>query len=205
MGNVHWNRNADLPGAVLLVITAAGFQHHNRWISLILYSGFIFLVCRWIWKSKRNDAIDTLGLGKCHLNWLVAGALLGILFAIVLRWDHWRPLVPSSVTLFLPVAACIGFSEEVAFRGFILGRLQSSLGWIPAILLSAIAHSAYKVALFINMPAIGPVYLGAFTLAAGILLGYLRQLSRSIWPCVAFHVLFDILVYGDVSTPWWIW
>jgi membrane protease YdiL (CAAX protease family) len=191
--------------ALLLVILAAALQDINLWISLVAFSCFICLVCWWMWISGKDSAAVTFGLGSCRLHWIITGALLGILLSVALRWDHGRSLVPTTFTWFLPIAASIGLSEELAFRGYILGRFQSWLGWMPAILLSACAHSGYKVALFFGTSSVNLLYLGSLTFAAGILLGCLRHWSQALWPCIAFHVMFDVWVYGDASTPWWIW
>lgn len=46
--------------------------------------------------------------------------------------------------------------------------------------------------------------VAAWTIIAGVTLGLLRFYSRSIWPAVANHALFDVLVYGGGLTgPVW--
>ena len=103
------------------------------------------------------------------------------------------------------MALLIGLTEELIFRGYFYGRFQIWLGPVWAIMISASLHTGYKVALFATSPSVNLVFLGSLTLIAGLLLGWTRKSSGSLWPCVMFHVAFDFWVYGDKATPWWVW
>ncbi len=142
----------------------------------------------------------------CRWSWILYGAALGIGLAMLLRWQQTHTLHPWPLRPFLMMAVMVGLTEEIVFRGYFLGRF---LEWQPpltAIALSALLHTAYKIALFISTsPADELLFLGSLTFGAGLLLGYWRKASASIWPCVVFHSLFDLWVYGDRATPWWVW
>ena len=78
-----------------------------------------------------------------------------------------------------------------------------------AVVVAALAHTAYKTALFAFPPAgvaIDLRYLAVWTLIGGVVFGALRELSGSVLAPLAAHVVFDIIVYGEnVQAPWWVW
>lgn len=104
------------------------------------------------------------------------------------------------------MAVLVGVTEELLFRGYFFGRLSRWQSATAAIVVSALLHTSYKVAIFIPNNQVGDLFfLGSVTFCAGLILGYWRKASASIWPCIVFHALFDLWVYGDRSTPWWVW
>jgi membrane protease YdiL (CAAX protease family) len=146
--------------------------------------------------SKKTGAYVVLGFA--------AGALFGMLFRL---YQHAGPL-PAGLGRFVLVAAAIGVAEELLFRGYVQGRLKG-IGSVPAIVLAAAAHTAYKWALFAWPPEgilIDYQFLAIWTFVGGLVFGGLRELSRSVLPPIAGHAFFDILVYGErVHAPWWVW
>ena len=118
-------------------------------------------------------------------------------------------LLPGAALQPFALAACgIGAAEEVLYRGWMQGRLRV-LGRPAAVLIAAAAHTAYKTALFALPPSpvrVDFLSLVAFTFTVGALVGLSRELSRSIYPAVAAHVAFDLMVYGAAAqAPWWVW
>jgi len=139
---------------------------------------------------------------------LVLGLLGGMVLATIYRISLNIPVLPNQVEGFLFIAALIGGSEELIFRGFLQGyirRINPSL----AIYASAFAHASYKFCLFINRhgnTVSDLKYLFLLTFFVGIFAGYLREKSGSVVPSLAGHVVFDIVVYGDaLIDPWWLW
>ena len=135
-------------------------------------------------------------------------AAAGGLLAVAWRATCDVPTVPLSLTRFAAVAALIGATEELLFRGVVQGRLRS-LSPATAVLAAALLHTAYKLSLFAT-PAPGELVnlrvLLTCTLAGGVAFGAVRQVSGSVWPCVAAHAAFDILGYGDcTAAPTWVW
>lgn len=140
--------------------------------------------------------------------WTLAGLAVGSGLALLFRQTYDQTLLPGSFGPFVFVAAAIGAAEELLYRGYIQGRLVV-LGWPAAVVLAAMAHTAYKTALF-AFPPEGMViqfsYLVFWTFLAGAAFGLIRHMCRSVLPALSAHVLFDILVYGDwVKAPWWVW
>lgn len=117
----------------------------------------------------------------------------------------------DQIRAFLILAVAIGVAEELVYRGWLHGRLADHTGPLVAIVFSALAHTAYKTALFalppsaveygLNLPGIA-----AGTFAGGLILGGLRVASRSVAPAVLAHAAFDAVGYASYqSAPWWLW
>jgi membrane protease YdiL (CAAX protease family) len=159
-----------------------------------------------------DGALTTLGLRQpslAALAWTAFGVALGTAAGFAQRHAIGLPLGSTSgVEVFVIVACLIGATEELVYRGWLLGRLRP-LGWPVAVVLTALAHTAYKTALFVWPSAavsIDYVTLISMTAAGGLLLGGLRAASGSLWPAIAAHVAFDYVVYlGLSNAPWWVW
>jgi len=142
------------------------------------------------------------------LFYTIFGITLSIVLAVCYRRYLDISLFPESLHLFVIVAAFIGCMEELVFRGFIQGHIESINGPF-SILFGSLSHTGYKCCLFLS-PAIAVDLnvgkLAFYTFIAGILIGLIRHLSKNILPAVSAHVLFDILVYAEyTSAPWWVW
>jgi membrane protease YdiL (CAAX protease family) len=138
-----------------------------------------------------------------HLLALAPWIACAVYYRHYLRVDG---LLPTRLAGFAVLAAAIGGAEEVAYRGYVQGSLRH-LGATVSIIGAALAHTAYKVALFVFPPAhlnVDLVWLGLYTFAGGLVLGGTRQWSRGIAAPLACHVVFDVIVYGDRTTipPW---
>jgi membrane protease YdiL (CAAX protease family) len=89
----------------------------------------------------------------------------------------------------------------------------SGLVSFAAVLLAAGSHAAYKTALFVFPPdgvtrqSQGALlFIAGVTFGFGVVLGWMRVRQGTIAAPLAFHVLFDLLVYGQYATaPWWVW
>lgn len=198
-------RKTSLFVPALLVILFGYFLHESKFISLLCLAALFLSMAPWFLHASYDELKDVLGFHRCPAIWIVAGTLDGVLLGMLLRWVNEKPLIISSVEPFLLVAAAIGITEELVFRGYIFGRLQSSYGNLTSVSLSSFFHTAYKLAIFLPFSSIPLLHLGLITFLAGMVLGYSRVTTKSIWPCVAFHAVFDLWVYGDQTTPWWVW
>ena len=152
--------------------------------------------------------LGLLPFSRKVINGLFLGCAVGIVLALFFRFYGDLPLFPKGVGRFVVVAVGIGASEEILFRGYIQGRFQG-LGWFFAPILASAAHTIYKLALFASPPTgvvVDYTFLAVWTLFAGIVFGGLREWSGSVFPPLAGHVLFDIIVYGErAHAPWWVW
>jgi membrane protease YdiL (CAAX protease family) len=138
----------------------------------------------------------------------VGGLLLGVLLAVSYRSISNISLYPHTLTIIALVAPAIGVTEELLFRGFLQGRL-STINTPVAVILASLAHTLYKYLVMRSLPFnIGTDFLSlvVFTFVAGLLCGIPRALTKSVVPACVMHGVFDILVYGGLSTwPVWVW
>lgn len=74
--------------------------------------------------------------------------------------------------------------EEIAFRGLIQGKLNEVIRPTEAIFLTAILFAIIHVDVF------SWFYLFLF----GVVLGFMRLRSKSLWPCVVSHFLHNLVV-----------
>lgn len=198
----YWSR-LHLPA--LLIVLFGYFLQPWRWLSVILLTGCFVLIFSWVLKASLEHIRRLFGFNPCPWHWIALGAIFGAGLAIFLRWHQTRTLYPDPLRWFIIMAVTIGVTEEILFRGYFLGQF---LIWkknfaVPA---AALLHSAYKIAIFVHSACEGDlITLGALTFAVGLLVGYWRKVLCSIWPCVALHAVFDLWVYGDRTTPWWVW
>lgn len=190
--------------ALLLFQPDWGFRFGLGCILLAFFlSGFgvnrnpMILLGRDIWRLQREK------------RWILYLALgIAAVLAVLDRQLEGMPLFPHSLQWFVLVSMLIGATEEFMFRGVIQGE-ASRWNATGAVYLSATAFAAYKALLFYHPETYNeadPWMLFYITLPAGILLGYARKASGSLWPPILAHMLFDLVLYGDcLKTPWWVW
>jgi membrane protease YdiL (CAAX protease family) len=96
--------------------------------------------------------------------------------------------------------------EEIGWRGYLLPRLLS-LGPIRAMLLSGFLHGIWHFPMIFLTPAyhsegnrliVIPLFVLLFTVG-GILYGYLRLTTNSLWPVALFHGAWNT-VWGVLTT-----
>lgn len=182
------------------------FLNQNRVAAFICLAAALIQMSIWLWNTSYDQTRRTLALGRAKVITVCGGGALGFATATLLRWFQTNTLHPYRFRTFGLVAMSIGFTEELIFRGYFLGRLLESRGSATAVILSALFHAVYKTAIFISSFDAGELaFLGGLTFAFGLLLGYWRIKTQRVWPSAAFHVVFDLWVYGDRTTPWWVW
>lgn len=136
---------------------------------------------------------------------LVLAGLMAIflhpVFAAVTEWVIWLYPMPSMAVpgadaianlfdgapsiwaLLFVLAIAPAVCEELAYRGFILSGLRSSLGAVPAVLITSLffglAHSVFQQSIV--------------TFFVGIALGLWAIRTESILPCIVFHSVHNAL------------
>lgn len=145
---------------------------------------------------------------SCLVICVISGIIAGILLSMYYRWHLDISLLPKSFHLFVITAALIGSMEELVFRGFLQGYIKS-LGGVLSVLISTISHTGYKCCLFLSPAAPGNIdisFLAFWTFCAGIVFGTVRHQTKSLFPSLVGHAVFDILVYAEFTgAPWWVW
>jgi membrane protease YdiL (CAAX protease family) len=191
----------------------AAFSHRSAPLSLIALGGFALAAAAILWSgfgAARPAALLGLdSLTKRAAAFSALGVALGLGAGIWHRYALDLSLWPGpGIEAFVVIACLIGATEEIIYRGWILGRARA-LGSAAAVLIAALAHTAYKTALFVLPSEAAPVDLmqvAFVTFLGGIVLGVLRVASRNLMPALLAHVAFDFVVYGAVAAaPWWVW
>jgi membrane protease YdiL (CAAX protease family)/Pyruvate/2-oxoacid:ferredoxin oxidoreductase delta subunit len=91
------------------------------------------------------------------------------------------------VVLTVAIVAVVGPAlEEVLLRGVVMGAARRRIGTWPAILLSAAAFALLHASLWSLLPLA----------VLGVGLGWLASRSRSLWPAVVAHVLYNAVLVG---------
>jgi membrane protease YdiL (CAAX protease family) len=195
------------------LVVFAVFAHQSLpWLAIGV-GGLAISALAIAWSGFGNSApAELLGLdrfsGKIAIVTIVAG-VLGAVAGLAHRDALGITLFPTgNIEAFVLTACLIGASEELIYRGWLLGRARM-FGWPAAIVIAAVAHAAYKTALFAWPADPTPVDLAdiaAWTAAGGIVLGLMRRLSGSALPPMLAHIAFDFVVYRAVAhAPWWVW
>ncbi|HEY6899326.1 MAG TPA: type II CAAX endopeptidase family protein [Puia sp.] len=136
----------------------------------------------WSFRDYINEGLTGFFMGS---------ALLGIVSIIMLLSGHleWTDIVwdPSSLFTSLGLMAFIAFSEELVFRGYVLGNLMDTFSnkWI------ALGISALLFALFhIANPGLHTLaFLNLFL--AGLLLGINYIYTKNLWFSILFHLCWN--------------
>lgn len=99
----------------------------------------------------------------------------------------------------LPQLAVVGFGagigEEILMRGALLRMVEEGLGTWIALAISAALFGAGHL----GNPNATWWAAAAIAIEAGLMLGMLYHLTRSLWPCIGLHAAWNImqgLVYG---------
>jgi membrane protease YdiL (CAAX protease family) len=158
------------------------------------------------WMRRGLSVRDYLALRSVRKRTLVrwcAGLLIFATLSDGLTWGLGRPIVPEVMLeayqtsvwpplLWLAVVVCAPWGEELFFRGFLFkGWLHSPLGgWGTVILTSAIwslIHLQYD-------------WYGVLTIfVGGLLLGYARLRTGSLYPPILMHTLMNLLAMGQTA------
>lgn len=148
----------------------------------------LFATSLLIW-IRRNDFYDKYGLClpkyKAAKAWfyipLIAVAGWGLVFGINVRYSFLE------TTLYVISMLCVGFLEEIIFRGFLFkGMAANNLR--AAIIVSSITFGIGHIVNLLNGRQIAETSLQiVFAIAVGFTLVILFYKGKSLIPCVVFH------------------
>jgi len=204
-----------LPGitaaSVGLAVFAA-FSHRGAPQVFLALGGFALAAAAILWSgfgtARPTELLGLSGCSKRVVTFSFVGVALGLGAGVWHRYALDLSLWPHDIEVFVVVACLIGATEEIVYRGWLLGR-ACRLGPAAAVMVAALAHTAYKTALFAFPSVAESIDLAQIALATflgGIVLGALRAASGSLVPPMLAHAVFDFAVYGAVATaPWWVW
>jgi len=163
------------------------------------------------WRARRSGPGYEQALGTAGRSpWAVVGwglggycAMVPILFAagllmrLAMQEDSYsvNPAIEMTLgmtnplevfAMFLVVVAGAPLVEETLFRGLLFGALRARFGPAIAILFTGIAFGAMHFD-----PMVGPQLA-----IIGLTLGYVRERSGSLYPCIVLHALQNGLSFG---------
>jgi len=131
--------------------------------------------------------------GEATTGLFMGPALLGIAALLMMASGHlqWVDISfdPSLLFVSFGLMALIAFSEEMVFRGYILGNLLDSLAnkWV-ALLISGILFAAFH---FTNPGIHTLAFVNLFL--AGLLLGINYIYTRNLWFSFLFHLSWNFV------------
>lgn len=96
------------------------------------------------------------------------------------------------------LAMLVSFHEEVVFRGLLMGALAPG-GAKRAVLLSAVAFgAAHLLSQLYGATLAQSLFFLGWATCMGVVFGALRLCTRSLWPPMLLHALFNLL--GDTTS-----
>jgi membrane protease YdiL (CAAX protease family) len=155
-----------------------------------------------LWTTKQNLA--SIGIRRDDLNWKNAAIAVVFLFAAILILNVLSTIIgyyglfqAEDITYLLPrtsveksiwivLSVSAGVTEELAFRGFVLTRMEILTGYVwPGVMLGAFSFGIGHL----YQGWAGVVLIGIY----GIMFSLLFIGRGSLIPCVIAHALQDIL------------
>jgi membrane protease YdiL (CAAX protease family) len=116
-----------------------------------------------------------------------------------------------NIVIGIVIGGILAFGEEIGYRGYLLPRLLF-LGPTRALLLSGLLHGLWHLPVILftpyyhgagNLLITLPLFLATLT-AAGVIYGYLRLTTGSVWPAVLLHstwnAVWALLAYLTVAS-----
>lgn len=159
-------------------------------------------VCLIIKYRDRTNFLNYLKLKENFVQGLVWGLGLGVVMSgyvllsqMIFLKKTFYPML-DWYTL-LSAVVLIGFTEEVVFRGFLLQKLNESMGFWTANLLSSglflLIHFPkwYHEGLFLQTAIYGSLI---FVFCFGMLEGYVLKRTQSLWACMLIHSANNLMV-----------
>jgi membrane protease YdiL (CAAX protease family) len=175
--------------AMFFVVTRDGFSR-QAWLSLGLHrAGFR----SWGLALLAPVAVLAFAYG---LAWI-----LGIIRFTSPGPNFITNFPPSAIAMGIGLSLLGSFGEEIGWRGYFLPHLLS-LGRTQALLVSGLLHGLFHLPFILLTPfyhglgnrfIVIPLFLLALT-AAGVVYGYLRLTSQSVWPAAIAHTSINISV-----------
>ena len=161
----------------------------------------IFTAVLLIW-LKKNDLFEKYGLIRpeypLYKAWffvpLIVIACSKLLFGVTMKYS-------LSETIFFVISMlCVGFLEEIIFRGFLfLGMAKDNIK--SAIIVSSVTFGIGHIVNLLNgKEVVSTLFQIVFAVAVGFMLVALFYKGKSLMPCIVFHGLNNALsAFSDES------
>lgn len=108
----------------------------------------------------------------------------------------------TAVLLIIALMICVGFLEELIFRGMLFRGIQRTSNLTRAIVISGVTFGiGHIVNLARGMTGLNQIIQIGFGVVLGIVLALLFAVTKTIVPLIAFHALLNISGNLTVSNP----
>lgn len=156
--------------------------------------GAVLMLTSYIWILK-NGLAETYGLcpmkgsGKDYLYFTP----LLVMLTVNLWWGVQLNLTVLETALYVFSMLCVGFLEELIFRGFLFKALcRDNLK--QAILISSLTFGIGHIVNLLNGAEVVSTLLQVcYAVAVGFLFTYIFHTSGSLWVCILVHGVFNSL------------
>ncbi|MGE0443296.1 MAG: CPBP family intramembrane glutamic endopeptidase [Gemmatimonadales bacterium] len=209
-----------------IITSGGGLSDHGLLLLLLMWvPGLSSLVCRAVLREGVADVSFRLG-GRAGAESLAMAWLFPVLVGFVAYGIAWGtrlarfspPPLPGrpdagpvlalgghlglALTAGLLEPAFLGFGEELGWRGYLLTRLVRARVPVPLVVSGLIWGLWHTPLILSGQYATGPnrwLSAGLFLLSvagAGVLIGWLRLRSGSVWPAVLAHGSWNVVIQG---------
>ncbi|HSB92055.1 MAG TPA: type II CAAX endopeptidase family protein [Flavitalea sp.] len=176
-------KTTDITDSLFIPIAASSVIS----ITIVIFAMFVFkqdsTPLGWTFIGQTRPAIS----GACLGIFLITCGSLVLYAGKWLEWTATDAAISDTIILALLLFVS-AFSEELVFRGFILGRLLKKSSRLTGL----IASSAIFGLFHFNNPEISPIAMINIFLG-GILLGITYSYTRNIWFGVMLHFSWNLL------------
>lgn len=168
---------------------------------LVVASVFVAALCGWV----QLDLVNFSGFAQTLAATVPEGTPMPPAIVVIVSQLVMIPLAAATVN------AVVAFGEELGWRGFLVPALRP-LGTWPALLISGAIWGLWHAPIillgynFARYDITGVLLMTAGCIAWGVLLGWLRLRSASVWPAVFAHGMMNAcaalvgLVYAAGTT-----
>ena len=144
---------------------------------------------------KKNDLLEKYGL--CSFKGNLKSFLYFIPLLAILTVNLWNGIKMNTsvinTILFIISMLCVGFLEEIIFRGFLFVSMSQN-GLKSAIVMSSITFGIGHIVNLLNGGDFVPTLLQVFyAIAIGFLFTIMFYKSKSLIPCIIVHAVFNSL------------
>lgn len=174
---------------------AFGFPKSITSLVGVIYSALIYLFAR------KNSLLSKLGLCRVKDNKITFTDVIFFIFIISANLWYGVALNANAVdTVFYVVSMiCVGFIEEVVFRGFLFNSLRKD-GIRIAVLISSLSFGmGHIVNLFSGEDTFMTLFQICYAAAIGFAFTSFFYKKGSILPCITVHCVFNSLSIFSVQ------
>jgi len=177
----------------------------TKLLTIVFHVGLTAAALLWI---RQNDLYRKYGLCKTDVK--AAKFLYYIPLLVMVSCNLWFGVtmnlsVPETI-LYVISMICVGFLEELIFRGFLFKAMsKDSIKW--AIIVSSVTFGIGHIVNLINgsgADLLSNLCQVCYAVAFGFLCVFIFYRGKSLWPCIAVHSAVNALsVFADETNVTW--